>query len=365
MIQLVVALAVAAPSVVEKAPKPLPTLTKEPVVDGAVKDLAPAFELKLPKPGEGGTALTAKATFFRDSLLLGVVASDEAFNEHDALEVTVWFIDAGTTARGFVYRLGKTGLLPAMPEFGPPDFAQAAAKAAVVSDARTVTFELALPGRALPRFQAFKPLLVSVCLEYADVDVAGEEPRKTVSCPTGEMVGGPLRLPDTFRTALKLQPIPEVEGIEARPRGWMGFSKLHYPTWVVADTDFTPASLTEMVAPDDAIEPASVALPLPRRLVLADNRPVFTLLTGKNPYSKDACNPANELRLAMYVVKGNVAARVLEWPAATCTLGRAMKFELDPDSGQLVIGYTNGQTARFVWTAEHFERSELGALTPL
>lgn len=130
---------------------------------------------------------------------------------------------------------------------------------------------------------------------------------------------------------------------------------------MVGDAEFTPESLAELIAFDNAIDPASVALPIPRKLVLADNRPLFTLLTGKNPYSKDACNPNNELRMAMYVVKGNVAARALEWPAATCALGRAMRFELEAESGQLLIGYTNGQTARFVWTADHFERSELGS----
>ncbi|MDX2008772.1 MAG: hypothetical protein SFW67_01195 [Myxococcaceae bacterium] len=346
----------------EKPIKPLPSLGKAPVLDGALKDFSPALELKLPKAEKGATvALTAKATFFKDTLYVAVQAKDDAFNEHDQLEVTLFFPGSGTTSRGYVYRYGKDGVRLPSAEAGPPAHAQPRLKAAVKEDDKAgTTFELAFPARALPRFQAFSQLALSICLEYQDVDVAGQDAVKTVTCPTGEMLGGPTRLPDEFRKNLKLQPAADVEGIEARPTGWIGFSQLHYPTWVVGDAEFTPESLAELIALDNAIDPASVALPIPRKLVLGDNRPVFTLLTGQNPYSKDSCNPSNELRMAMYVVKGNVATRVLEWPAATCNLGRAMRFELEAESGQLLIGYTNGQMARFVFTNEHFERSELG-----
>ena len=53
------------------------------------------------------------------------------------------------------------------------------------------------------------------------------------------MEGGPTRLPDEFRKALKLAPPADVEGVEARETGWIGFSKLHYPTWVQADAELT------------------------------------------------------------------------------------------------------------------------------
>jgi hypothetical protein len=356
---LLVLVSLSAPPPAEKPIKPLPILAKEPKLDGVLKDQPGAAELKVPKPTKDGTALSPKAAFFKDTLYVSVGVKDEAFNEHDQLEVTLYFPDSGTTSRGFVYRFGKDGIRSPSVEAGPPPFAQALLKAAVKEDDKGATFELAFPARSLPRFQAFKQLAVSICFEYQDVDVSGNEPVKTLTCPTGEMVGGPTRIPDELRKSLK--PAADVEGIEARPTGWVGYSKLHYPTWVVGDAEFTPESLAELIAFDNAIDPASVALPIPRKLVLADNRPLFTLLTGKNPYSKDACNPNNELRMAMYVVKGNVAARALEWPAATCALGRAMRFELEAESGQLLIGYTNGQTARFVWTADHFERSELGS----
>ncbi|MBE2252519.1 MAG: hypothetical protein IAE78_23505 [Myxococcus sp.] len=361
VLSLLILVSLSAPPPAEKPIKPLPSLAKEPKVDGVLKDLAPALEIKVPRPGKDGTELVAKAAFYKDTLYLSVQPKDDAFNEHDQLEVTLYFPDSGTTSRGFTYRYGKDGLRPPSEESGAPPFTQAMLKAAVKDSDKGPTFELAFPARSLPRFQAFKQLALSICFEYQDVDVAGQEPVKTLTCPTGEMVGGPTRLPDELRKNVKLTPTADVEGIEARPTGWVGYSKLHYPTWVSGDADFTPESLGELIAFDNAIDPESVALPIPRKLVLGDNRPLFTMLTGKNPYSKDTCNPSNELRLAMYVVKGPVASRVLEWPAATCGLGRAMRFELEAESGQLLIGYTNGQTARFVWSSDHFERSELGA----
>jgi hypothetical protein len=215
-----------------------------------------------------------------------------------------------------------------------------------------------VPARALPRFQAFKQLALSICVEYADVDMEGGEASKLTTCPTGEMVGGPTRIPDELRKNLKLTPTPDVEGLEAREKGWLGYSKLHYPTWALGDEALTADSLAELVAGDTAIPPASVALP-PVRLVLNDNRPIFTIITGKNPYVKDTCVSENELRMAMYVTKDRLASRVLEWPAATCKLGKAMRLELGAE-GSLEIGYTSGTTHHFTWTVDHFERSELG-----
>jgi hypothetical protein len=351
-----------APPPTEKPIKPLPSLAKEPKVDGVLKDLAPAAELKLATPTKEGTAIVAKAAFFKDTLYLSVEPKDDAFNEHDQLEVTLYFPESGTTSRGFTYRYGKEGLRAPSDEAGSPPFTQKLLKAAVKDGDKGPAFELAFPARALPRFQAFKQLAVSICLEYQDVDVSGQEPVKTITCPTGEMVGGPTRLPDELRKNLKLSPANDVEGIEARPTGWVGYSKLHYPTWALGDEPFTAESIADVIAGENAIPPASVALPAVK-LVLNDNRPIFTILTGKNPYSKDTCVSGNELRMAMYVTKDRVASRVLEWPAATCKLGRAMRIELSAEGG-LEIGYTSGTTHHFTWTTDHFERSELGMVTP-
>ena len=82
-------------------------------------------------------------------------------------------------------------------------------------------------------------------------DMAGGEPSKLTSCPTGDMVGGPTRVPDELRKTLKLAPSADVEGIEPREKGWLGFSKLHYPTWAAADEAF----MGKLVPPGHASTP--------------------------------------------------------------------------------------------------------------
>ena len=343
----------------EKPLKPLPTLGKEPKLDGELKDLAPAQDFKAPESATGSSSGVAlKATFKKDTLYLGITVTDDKLLGDDQLDVTLFFPNSGTTARGVVYRFGNEGLRDPPPDIGAPAFAQAMVKSAVKPTKTGYTLEIAVPARALPRFQAFKQLALSICVDYADVDIEGGEPSKITTCPTGEMAGGPTRLPDELRRNLKLTPTPDVEGIEARQKGWLGYSKLHYPTWALSDEALTSDSLAELIAGDTAIPPAAVALPAVR-LVLNDNRPIFTILTGKNPYVKDTCVSENELRMAMYVTKDRVASRVLEWPAATCKLGKAMRLELGAE-GSLEIGYTGGTTHHFTWTVDHFERSELG-----
>lgn len=362
MSPLLLALALAAPPPAERPIKPLPTLSREPKLDGDLKDFAPAQAFKMPESAAGGSAaLQLKAAFRKDTLYVAVEVQDDAAIADDQLELSLYFPESGTTSRGFVYRFGPEGLRPPSPEAGPPDFAQALVKAGTKADKKGWVLEAAFPARALPRFQAQRQLAVSICADYADVDVAGGEPSKLTTCPTQEMVGGPTRLPDELRKALKSPPPADVEGIEARPAAWVGYSRLHYPTWVLADEDLTADTLATVIAGDQVVDPASVALPIPKQLTLPDDRPIFTVLTGKNPYAKDKCAPDAELRMAMYVAKGKVATRVLEWPAATCNLGRAMRLELSPE-GNLVIGYTNGSTSHFTWSGDHFERSELGAL---
>ncbi len=343
----------------EKPIKPLPTLGKEPKVDGVLKDLAPAQDFKMPESATGSSSSVAlKAAFKKDTLFLGITVDDDKLQAGDHLDVTLFFPDSGTTSKGVVYRFGKDGLRDAPTDLGAPAFAQALVQATAQPSKTGYVLEIAVPARALPRFQAFKQLAVSICVDYADVDMEGGEASKITSCPTGEMAGGPTRIPDELRKTLKLTPTADVEGIEAREKGWLGFSKLHYPTWAQADEAFTQESLAELIAGDTAIPPASVALPAVK-LVLNDNRPIFTILTGKNPYVKESCVSENELRMAMYVTKDRTASRVLEWPAATCKLGRAMRLELGAE-GSLEIGYTSGTTHHFSWTVDHFERSELG-----
>ena len=99
---------------------------------------------------------------------------------------------------------------------------------------------------------------------------------------------------------------------------------------------------------------------VPETLSLPDGRPVVSVLTGKNPYAVDGrCDADSELRMGLYLVTGTTALRVLEWPAATCALGRAASMELD-EEGALTIGYSNGATMNFVWSGDHFGQTQLG-----
>jgi hypothetical protein len=337
----------------EKPLKPLPTLAKEPKLDGVLKDFQ-GSEIKVSKEATG--LITLKAGFKKDTLYLAITVKDDKVTMTDAVAVNLFFTTAGTTARGHRYLFGPDGRRNDAD--GAPAWAQDLVKTGVKADNKGVSFELAFPARSLPRMQAQLQLAMNICVDFIDKPEAGEA--KTVStCTSGEMVGGPTRLPDELRKNLKLAPPPEVEGLEARPNGWVGYAMLHYPVWVLADSTITAENLGELIAGAGAIDPKSVQLPLPPSMTLNDNRPIFTVLTGKNPYIGDQCHAEDELRMAMYVAKGSGATRVLEWPAVTCSLGRAMSFELNPDGG-LSIGYTNGSTAHFSWSGDHFERSELG-----
>ena len=340
----------------------LPVLPKEPTIDGLLKDLSPAQTFKLPPSAKGPSAdLSVKAAFRKDTLYLGVSVSDDVVLPEDRLDLILYFPDSGLTSKGVVYRFGPEGRRPPPPELGGKPWAEALVRAATKASAKGFDLEIAVPARALPRFQAKKPLLLSVCLEYADVDRPAQEASALSTCVSGDMPAGPARLPDELRRNLKLEvATADVEGLEAREHGWVGYARLHFPQWAQGDTALTPTSLAELVVGKDAVDPASVGLPLPRQLLLADNRPLFVVLTGRDPYQqKDTCEDQRELRVALYVVDGRAASRVLEWPAANCKLGRAMRFELSVD-GSLTIGYTNGSTAHFVWSGDHFERSELG-----
>ncbi len=358
LVPLCLALAAAPVTPAEKV-KPLPSLTRAPKIDGDWKDLAPAFDVKMPKAATGASSsLKVKAAVLKDTLYVGVQATDDQVTPGDAVAITLFFPESGVTSRGVTTAFDHQGHATAPGEAGAPAWAQALVQSAAKDDKKGFTLEVAFPGRALPRFQASRPMLLSLCVEYTDVDGEGE-PQKLTTCPSLEMEGGPTRLPDDFRKNLKLAPPADAEGIEAREKGWVAFSQLHYPVWALGDADFTPESLKALISPDDAVEPASVSLPAPPELVLPDGRPIFTVLKGKNPFGAGSCDTSRELRLALYAVKGAVASRVLEWPVATCQLGRAMRYELSPE-GLLSIGYDHGTTSHFAWSTDHFERAELG-----
>jgi len=173
------------------------------------------------------------------------------------------------------------------------------------------------------------------------------------------MTGEALRLPDELRKGLKLKPPEAITALEPAKDGWLGWDLHSFPAWVQADMPLTAASVRTLAAPG-ALEAAKMGVNVPETLSLPDGRPIVAVLEGKNPYAVNGrCDADSELRVGLYLVTGKTALRVLEWPAATCALGRAASMELD-EEGALTIGYSNGATMNFAWSGQHFERTELG-----
>ncbi|MBL8954143.1 MAG: hypothetical protein JNK82_25425 [Myxococcaceae bacterium] len=344
------------------ATAPLPFLGKDPKLDGVLKDLAPAVDFKMPATAIAqSSALAVKAAFRRDTVWVGVQVTDDKVMATDEVTVTVFFPGSGVTAHGYTYKFGFDGKRASPADAMVPAWAFDAVKAATKTDAKGFGLEIALPPKALPRFQARTHLTFNVCVEYADLDAEeGAATTKLSTCTSGDMVGGPTRVPDELRKVVKVVPPADVEGLEIRGTGVVGFAELHYPTWGYTDGPMSAAALRQLIAGSDSIDPLKVKIPVSDNHMLPDLRPVYTVLTGQDPYAGDKCDAEQEVRLAMYAVKGNVASRVLEWPAITCGLGRALSIQLSAE-GSLQIGYSNGSVANFAYSGDHFERSELGA----
>lgn len=338
-------------------PRAVPTLPRDAKLDGNTKELAGGLALKSTE-GDAKDGYVARFAVRKDLLLVGIDVSDGVVTPLDTLSLALQFPDAGTTARGYLYKVTIDGLKPPDGDSGLPPFAAKLVKAVVQRNARGFSVELAIPARALPRFPSKEPLVLDACLVFEDRDEPGVS-STAGNCRGGATVGGPLRLPDDVRKQLKLSPPEVVQGIEARESGWVGFGALHYPHWVQSDVDLTQDRLARFVA-DAVVEPKVVHIPVPERMELPDGRPLYAILTGKDPYVQEGeCNGDDELRLGLYAVTGKTATRGLEWPAATCVLGRAVSIALNHE-GALTIGYSNGAVTHFLWSSDHFERTEYG-----
>jgi len=337
----------------------IPTLAKAPRLDGDLSDFASALSLKSLDEPKTSSAFTAKVAYHGTSLFLAVAVSDERVTAGDILNVALYFPGAGTTARGYTYRFAADGKRAPAPDSGTPGFANGLIDAAIQKTTKGLAFELALPARALPRFPAWDPVVLELCLTYEDRDQVAGAPTVISNCKNGSMVEDALRFPDGFRRSLKLDPPQAVVGIEGRDKGWVGFARLHYPAWISCDVELTPELLKTFLL-DEVREPTQSKISLPARMKLPDGRPIYSVLTGKDPFAAETgCNAETELRLGLYVIKDRTAGRVLEWPAATCILGRTISVVLD-DQGALTLGYSNGATINFIWSNDHFERTEIG-----
>ncbi len=343
----------------DRPTKAVPTLAKPPRIQGGLKAFASPMVLK-PVAAEGATAaFTAKVGARKDTLYVGVEATDDQLQAGDLLTLSLYFPGTGPTSTGYTWRFAFDGKRASEANSGTPRFAQDLVTAAVQRQGNTLLLMASVPVRAFPRFPAVDPLAMELCLTYEDRDSADSQVASISNCQSGNMVGDALRLPEELRKGLKLKPPENVTSLEPHQDGWLGWDYMSHPAWAQADDELTPASLRTLVAPQ-AIIPSTADLNVPDTLSLPDDGRIVTVVTGKNPYAvAGQCDADDELRLGFYLVAGKTAQRVLEWPAATCALGRTSSVELD-EEGVLSIRYSNGTSMNFAWSGTHFSRTELG-----
>ena len=268
----------------------------------------------------------------------------------DSLQFTfsLHFSGGGTTAAGYVYRIGVEDGRLAM--VGAPSFVAKWIGIQSSLSASGRTYKLTLPIKALPPFPSQGPWVMDVCAAWAGVS----------NCEGGTMRQGSLQFSEDFRRALKFSPLPGTERIERREEAWVAVDALHFPVSIESEKTIEPNHLARLAteAPVN-LETLKMALPSERRL--PNGWLLVPVFSGSDPYSVEGkCSANLELRIALYSLKGRVARRVLEWPVAACSLGTATSVELEADAQTLSIGYSSGAIIHFVWSNDHFERTDLG-----
>jgi len=339
----------------------VPALSRAPKISGQRELSTSGLTLlpRRPSDSKSSSSYVAKLGYRESTLYLWVEVTDRSVTPGDILKVRLFFPFSGTTARPYTYRFGADGKRSPDPDTGTPFFANQRVDSAVQRVPEGWSMLASIPAQALPRFPGARPLLLEVCISYEDrSDVAGA-PETISNCDQGPHSPAPVRLPDQFRSSLKLNLPAEVDSVEGREQGWVGFARLHFPAWVRSDVPLTPEVLRSFL-PEHAADVTRAKMALPSRLSLRGVGAVFPVLTGADPFATDGrCKSEEELRLAFYLIKENTARRVLEWPAATCLLGQALSVVLEGD-GALTIGYTSGTSVNFIWSTDHFERTEIG-----
>ena len=307
-----------------------------------------------------------------EGLWLVAHITDAELGAQDALNVTLEFPAAASGTRTF--RFGPDGLKSSRPEDATPAFAQRRVRARVTRSNAGFTLDAHLPLESFPRFPLEDDFLAQLCLTYEDVPKAGGVATRVSNCAPDAPAG--YLLPESLRASARAALFLSSEGrrkggkpgavfagsvlsAEARPGGWAGYDLLHFPLRVTAEKPITEASLAPLLA-EASLSPVSLRLAVPAQMTTPGGAPLVVFLSGQDPFAVEGkCLGDREIRLALFLVKGNRAERALEWPASTCALGRASSLDLDPQ-GALTIGYSSGASVEFTWSRDHFERTELG-----
>ena len=356
-----IALAPASPAPREESSvRKLTELARRPRLDGDLRDLVGATPVLTQPPSKDVAGLNVRAGVFSDTLYLAVEVTAEAPKEGATLTLGLHSPEAGVAAPGHLFHLGPQGKLASIPEEAP-GYAQAALEVAVVRTPRGLTAEVALPPLSLPRFPAHGPFLLELCVAEGAQEASPPPAQRLSGCPSGAPAPIRLDLPESVLASIRQRAPPEVLALEAKPGGWVGFGERIEPRWIFADKPLTLPGLRALVS-ETSLDPAALRLYIPDRMTLPDGGAVLAVLTGVDPFdADDACSPDREVRFLLYRVKGRIAERVLDWPARSCALGRALSVSLDA-SGELTVGYSSGATVRFIWSHDHFERTEYGSL---
>ncbi len=360
---LLAALALAsAPAVPREEPsvRKVTELPRRPRVDGDLRDMLGATQVLSLGPTERSAGVSVRAGVYGDSLYLSIEVTSEPPDEAAALILGLHSPEAGVAAPGHLFHFGPEGKRPSTAEEAPA-YAQAALEAAVLRTPRGLAFEIALPPLSLPRLPAHGPLLLELCVGDSAPEGATATAQRLSGCPAGAPPPAHLELPESLLSAVRQRAPPEVVALEARPGGFVGFGERVEPRWILADKPLTLPAVRALVS-ESSLDPTALRLYIPDRMTLPDGGAVLAVLTGADPFdAEDACSPDREVRFLLYRVKGRVGERVLDWPARSCALGRALSVSLDP-SGELTVGYSSGATVRFIWSRDHFERTEYGSL---
>ncbi|MGQ0507805.1 MAG: hypothetical protein ACT4TC_21085, partial [Myxococcaceae bacterium] len=297
----------------------VPTLRALPKLDGKAHGIGQALALPI---DSNGTKLLVGA--FKGTLYVGVEIKDDVPLPADSLKIELHFPAGGVGTEALTFEASALGLR-VIPVDAPDHL-----KKLIQAERGPGFVEVVVPARALPRFPAKVPLVFDLCATYADVDEPATPAKSSSNCELGSMKGGPLTLPESFRKpVLDLKPPERVAAFEGRDGAWVAYETGRFPLWVAADKDLTALSLSSFVA-TAPVDFERTGMAISQKLSLADGRPLIPVVAGSDPFaSLGRCEGEAELRLGLYLSKGKTAVRVLEWPVATCSMGRALSVVVD------------------------------------
>src|SRR5690606_17924986 len=128
--------------------KTVPALARAPKLNGNLKDLGPALTLRAPAAASASAGFNTRVAWRKDTLYVGVEATDDQLLAGDLFTLTLFFPNAGPTAIGHTYRFGFDGQRASPPESGTSAFAQEQLEAGVQRKDNTLNLELAIPATA-------------------------------------------------------------------------------------------------------------------------------------------------------------------------------------------------------------------------